>query len=173
MKNNVLVILALILIGACKNESKTVISGQMSNGKDVMVYLFDIGKEPIYLDSIMMKNGKFTLSTEKNYPRTVALSFGKDIWNRVELFLEKGHIYIKGDLKKLRSSEVSGTFVNNKFIEYDKIMNPLRNKMSEIQNEYYELEKQKISDTKRVVMEKDIMMKHYVSLIRAKTFMMY
>lgn len=108
MKQNFLGILLAtfsIYITSCNND-KAILTGELKNFNNEDIYIIKSGDEKV-IDTIHLKDGKFTFETSLKEPTVYMLNFGAD-QQPAFIILEKGNTTITYQKDVLNSVEVKG-----------------------------------------------------------------
>lgn len=121
MKKINLVYALLVILAACggKSTPSTRISGEIKGLGNDTLYLF--GADPLYdrMDTLPVKEGKFSADLSVDTLVTAYLLFGDG--NRYPIFVGKGdNILVKGNAGDLTSIEVTGNTANDEFTTFQK-----------------------------------------------------
>lgn len=128
MKKINLVYALLVILAACggKSTPSTRISGEIKGLGNDTLYLF--GADPLYdrMDTLPVKEGKFSADLSVDTLVTAYLLFSDG--NRYPIFVGKGdNILVKGNAGDLTSIEVTGNTANDEFTTFQKDLKGLGN----------------------------------------------
>src|SRR5690554_88537 len=122
MIKELLLISLIFLIASCKEESKTCkLSGELENApKTTMLYLVDI-ENNVYIDSIVLINGKFDYEFELSNPKKILLHNERNEYefrDRKHIWIEPTEISIKGDFEFIKNLKIQGSKSHSEFDKY-------------------------------------------------------
>jgi peroxiredoxin len=115
-----------LLLANCvfaQKSSPFIIKAQIENLKDSKVRLVYKDDDKYFIkDSTLSINGAFSFRGNVDFPEKVFLYF-PEVKKKLSLFIECGTIIIKGDIKKIDSSIISGSKTQ---AEYEQVMTKLK-----------------------------------------------
>ncbi|MDT0677958.1 TlpA disulfide reductase family protein [Autumnicola musiva] len=135
----------LLIIIACKDDKSSeaaavegfVIQGKMDTLQPSSMALLSYKQnDSTYLDSTMVKDGKFQFEGEVAHPDNANISirhgneFPEKSWNRdtYSFYIENSEIEITAS-DSIKKAEIKGSKLTNQSIEFSKVMNPYREKI--------------------------------------------
>ncbi len=119
------------LLSECNAANEYYIHGKVSDIQDgTLLYLRLVGPPSQDIDSVVVKNGEFLFKGEaENSPTWVTLSFKNKFVPLCDLYLEKGNIFVAGELY---NSKAKGTRTNDEYNEYKQDILSLYTKQSNL-----------------------------------------
>ena len=138
MKKIVVLIVLALTIFSCTNVPKGefLISGTakgLPDGKIIALKVRNDFDKIVTMDSVKVKDGKFTLKGKVTEPNMLAL-FIQGVPQPIPFILETGAIDIKIDKDSIWKSEIGGTHNNDKFQEFNTTLNSFNKKLIAFQS---------------------------------------
>lgn len=122
----------LFFLNSCSNEICN-LSGKLDNIED-QTYLYLRGGESFeIIDSILVKDGKFSYQLNLAHPELFLLHNKRnrhEFRDRKFIWLEPAEINITGDYNFLKNTEIAGSASHQEYIQYNKL-DGLKNQISE------------------------------------------
>jgi peroxiredoxin len=133
MKKCALIIVLLPLFAIAQN--KLTITGKVRGIKEgTLVILTDVNRPADTLAHTKVKNGSFVLQKELKEPMLINLNMGEN--KTVMTFLDNTPVKVAGDIADLKSIKISGSKLNNDFLNFKKTFDPLFEKLMKINQQF-------------------------------------
>ncbi|MDR3245710.1 MAG: AhpC/TSA family protein [Prevotellaceae bacterium] len=155
----ILIISSLVLLFfSCENTSSYKITGQISSkeldGKTI--YLSDILSGTKFLDSVVVKDGKFEIQGTTDSAYLVVLS--DRLRYSVLVFIESGNINVNIDIENPQKNLAAGTKLNDLYNAYKVSTEPVTSKLDELMQyarsqQYTQELVEEVTEKQKVLME--------------------
>lgn len=141
MMKRLLLISLIFLIASCKEESKTCkLSGVLENApKTTTLYLVDI-ENNVYIDSIVLINGKFDYEFELSNPKKILLHNERNEYefrDKKYIWLEPTEISITGDFEFIKNLKIQGSKSHSEFDKYSFFTDNYTKKINKIKEQIH------------------------------------
>ena len=122
--NKIAILLLLIPVVTFSQRDKFEVKGKLTgvmNGE--LIYLTDANNPTDTLSRDVLKDGQFNLKGSIKEPNLHHLNFGAN--KKTLLFVGNDDIKVEGNVEDIKTISVSGSTSHNDFVEFQKILNPL------------------------------------------------
>lgn len=115
-------------------QTKLLVNGKIKGLKEgALVTITDVNRPTDTIAKAKVKNGVFVLRSELKEPVLLNLNMGNG--KTVMTFLDNSSVKVTGDIAHLPQLKISGSKLNNDFIDFKKTFDPLFEKLMKINQE--------------------------------------